>query len=216
MIPPKQSADFVYHMEQVLAVYERPYDERFPVVCLDESPKQLIEITQYRLADGTRMEDSEYVRRGVGEIYMAFEPLAGQRFVAVKDDHKAVTWVGVVANLLDGPYADCLKMTLVGDNLSAHKPSAFYAVFDAEKAKAYLDRLEFIYTPKHGSWLDMAEIELSVLQRDCLNRHIATKQELIDEIGAWQDKRNRKQVKANWQFTAKDARIKLYKLYPTV
>ena len=159
MIPPKQSADFVYHMEQVLAVYERPYDERFPVVCLDESPKQLIEITQYRLADGTRMEDSEYVRRGVGEIYMAFEPLAGQRFVAVKDDHKAVTWVDVVANLVDGPYADCLKMTLVGDNLSAHKPSAFYAVFDAEKAKAYLDRLEFIYTPKHGSWLDMAEIE---------------------------------------------------------
>jgi len=216
VIPPKQSADFVYHMEQVLAVYERPYDERFPVVCLDESPKQLIEITQYRLADGTRMEDSEYVRRGVGEIYMAFEPLAGQRFVAVKDDHKAVTWVDVVANLVDGPYADCLKMTLVGDNLSAHKPSAFYAVFDAEKAKAYLDRLEFIYTPKHGSWLDMAEIELSVLQRDCLNRHIATKQELIDEIGAWQDKRNRKQVKANWQFTAKDARIKLYKLYPTV
>ena len=123
MIPPKQSADFVYHMEQVLAVYERPYDERVPVVCLDESPKQLIEITQYRLADGTRMEDSEYVRRGVGEIYMAFEPLAGQRFVAVKDDHKAVAWVDVVANLVDGPYADCLKMTLVGDNLSAHKPN---------------------------------------------------------------------------------------------
>ena len=99
---------------------------------------------------------------------------------------------------------------------TVRRSGAFYAVFDAEKAKAYLDRLEFIYTPKHGSWLDMAEIELSVLQRDCLNRHIATKQELIDEIGAWQDKRNRKQVKANWQFTAKDARIKLYKLYPTV
>lgn len=112
-------------MEQVLVVYERPYNEQFPVVCLDESPKQLIEIVQYRASHGTRIEDSEYVRRGVGEIYMAFEPLAGQRFVEVKDDHKAITWVSVIANLLDGPYANCLKMTLVSDNLSAHKPSAF-------------------------------------------------------------------------------------------
>ena len=100
-----------------------------------------------------------YIRHGVGEIYMAFEPLAGQRFVEVKDDHKAITWVGILAGLLDGPYAKCLKMTVVGDNLSAHKPSAFYLVFGAEKAKNYLDRLEFVYTPKHGSWLDMAEIE---------------------------------------------------------
>jgi hypothetical protein len=157
VIPPKQSADFVYHMEQVLAVYERPYDEQFPVVCVDESPKQLLEIKQYRAMDGTRIEDSEYIRHGVGEIYMAFEPLAGQRFVTVKDDHKAITWVSVLANLLDGPYVKCVKMTVVGDNLSAHKPSAFYTVFGSEKAKAYLDRLEFIYTPKHGSWLDMAE-----------------------------------------------------------
>lgn len=202
-------------MEQVLAVYERPYDERFPVVCVDESPKQLIDITQYRSADGTRIEDSEYIRRGVGEIYMAFEPLAGQRFVEVKDDHKAITWVSVIADLLDGPYANCLKMTLVGDNLSAHKPSAFYRVFSAEQAKSYLDRLEFVYTPTHGSWLDMAEIELSILQRDCLNRHIATKDELVAQISAWQTKRNQRQAKANWQFTTKDARIKLHKLYPT-
>jgi len=215
VIPPNQSADFVYHMEEVLAVYERAYDADRPVVCLDESPKQLIEVVQYRAADGTRIEDSEYIRHGVGEIYMAFEPLAGLRFVRVEDNHKAKTWVVVIAALLDGPYAQCLKMTLVGDNLSAHKPSAFYAVFDAEKAKAYLDRLEFVYTPKHGSWLDMAEIELSVLQRDCLNRHIATKEELIHEIAAWQTRRNHKQAKANWQFTNKDARIKLHKLYPT-
>lgn len=146
---------------------------------------------------------------------MAFEPLAGLRFVAVKDDHKAITWVGIIAGLLDGPYAGCEKMTLVGDNLSAHKPSAFYAVFSAEKAKSYLDRLEFVYTPKHGSWLDMAEIELSILQRDCLNRHIATKELLMAEISAWQTKRNTKGAKAKWQFTAKDARIKLHKLYPT-
>ena len=202
-------------MEQVLAVYERPYDRQFPVVCVDESPKQLIGIIQYRSTDGTRIEDSDYIRRGVGEIYMAFEPLAGQRFVEVKDDHKAITWVSVLAGLLDGPYATCLKMTIVGDNLSAHKPSAFYTVFGAEKAKAYLDRLEFVYTPKHGSWLDMAEIELSILQRDCLNRHLATKELLEAEINVWQTKRNAKQAKANWQFTAKDARIKLHKLYPT-
>lgn len=202
-------------MEQVLAVYERPYNEQFPVVCLDESPKQLIEIVQYRSADGTRIEDSEYIRRGVGEIYMAFEPLVGQRFVAVKDNHKGTTWVSVIADLLDGPYTNCQKMTLVGDNLSAHKPSAFYNVFSAETAKNYLDRLEFVYTPKHGSWLDMAEIELSILQRDCLNRHIATKELLVAEIGAWQTRRNAKQAKANWQFTTKDARIKLHKLYPT-
>jgi len=216
VIPPRQNAEFVYYMEQVLAVYQRPYDERFPVVCVDESPKQLIELVEYRSADGTRMEDSEYIRHGVGEIYMAFEPLAGQRFVEVKDDHKAITWVSLLAGLLDGPYASCLKMTVVGDNLTAHKPSAFYQAFAADKAKAYLDRLEFVYTPKHGSWLDMAEIELSILQRDCLNRHIATKDELVAEINAWQIKRNAKKAKANWQFTAKDARVKLHKLYPTV
>lgn len=215
MIPPKQNADFVYHMEQVLAVYERAYDAFFPVVCLDESPKQLIEVVQHRTTDGTRIEDSEYIRHGVGEIYMAFEPLAGQRFVRVEDDHTAKTWVTVIAALLDGPYANCLKMTLVGDNLSAHKPSAFYGVFEAEKAKAYLDRLEFVYTPKHGSWLDMAEIELSILQRECLNRPIANKELLVDEISAWQSKRNQRQAKANWQFTTKDARVKLHKLYPT-
>lgn len=158
---------------------------------------------------------ARYIRRGVGEIHMAFEPLAGLRFVEVKDDHKAITWVGVIANLLDGPYAACTKMTVVGDNLSAHKPSAFYSVFGADQAKRYLDRLEFVYTPKHGSWLDMAEIELSILQRDCLNRHMATKELLVSEINAWETKRNAKQAKANWQFTTKDARIKLHKLYPT-
>ncbi len=120
VIPPRQNADFVYHMENVLAVYERPYDQRYPTVCLDESPKQLIEIVQYRAADGVTIQDSEYIRRGVGEIYMAFEPLAGRRFVSVHDNHRAVTWVGVIAGLLDGPYADCVRMTLVGDNGSGH------------------------------------------------------------------------------------------------
>ena len=153
--------------------------------------------------------------RRSGEIYMAFEPLAGLRFVDVKDDHKAITWVGMIANLLDGPYARCIKMTVVSGNLGAHKPSAFYTVYGAEKARSYLDRLEFVYTPKHGSWLNMAEIELSILQRDCLNRHMATKELLVSEISAWQTKRSAKQAKANWQFTAKNARTKLHRRYPT-
>lgn len=202
-------------MERVLAVYARPCEARFPVVCVDESPKQLLDVPQIRVADGTLLHDSEYIRRGVGEIYRAFEPLTGQRFVEVRDDHRAVTWVGVLAGLLDGPYAACQRLTVVGDNLSAHQPGAFYSVFAPEIAKAYLDRLEFVYTPRHGSWLDMAEIELSVLQRDCLNRPVATKDELVREIQAWQTKRNARNVKANWQFTTKEARIKLYKLYPT-
>ncbi|GAA4415381.1 hypothetical protein GCM10023187_45870 [Nibrella viscosa] len=203
-------------MEQVLAVYERPYEQQYPVVCLDESPKQFLEVVEYRAADGTRLQDSEYIRHGVGEVYMAFEPLAGKRYVSIQDDHTARTWVGVIATLLDGPYRNCTRMTLVGDNLSAHKPSAFYANFTAEKAKAYLDRLEFVYTPKHGSWLDMAEIELSILQRDCLSRPMATKERLISEVAAWQERRNQQQAKANWQFTTKDARVKLHKLYPTI
>ena len=130
-------------------------------------------MVQYRATDGTRIEDSEYTRHGVVEIYMAFEPLAGLLFVEIKDDYRAITWVGVIANLLDGPYSNCVKMTVVGDNLSAHEPSAFYDVFGAEKAKSYLDRLAFVYTLKHGSWLDMAEpggrshrAICTILQRD--------------------------------------------------
>ena len=121
----------------------------------------------------------------------------------------------MIANLLDGPYATCLNMTVVGDKLSAHKPSAFDSVFGADQAKRYLARLEFAYTPKHGSWLEMAEIELSILQGDCLNRHMATKELLVSELNAWETSRNTKQAKANRQFTTKDARVKLHKLYPT-
>jgi hypothetical protein len=146
-------------MEQVLTVYQRPYDPQHPVVCLDESPKQLLEQVHYIASDGTRTEDSESIRQGVAELYMAFDPLAGLRFVHIAADHKATTWVGVIAALLDGVYSTCKRLTLVGDNLSVHKPSAFYAVYSPQVAKAYLDRLEFVYTPKHGSWLEMAEIE---------------------------------------------------------
>lgn len=201
-------------MEQVLDVYQRPYNELYPVVCLDESPRQLIEIKEERKADGTLLRDSEYIRRGVAEIYMAFEPLAGKRYVRIEDNHNSHTWVKVVSDLLDNQYKDCLRMTLVEDNLSAHRPAAFYEVYAPEVAKGYLDRIELIFTPKHGSWLDMAEIELSVLERDCASSY-ATRQALEIHLQAWQKRRNEKEVKANWQFTTADARIKLRKLYPT-
>lgn len=201
-------------MEQVLSVYERPYNTDLPVVCLDESPRQLIEIKEERKQDGTLLHDSEYIRKGVAEIYMAFEPLAGKRHVSIKNDHTAKSWVKVVSALLDKQYKDCSRITLVEDNLSAHRPCTFYEVYEPQVAKAYLDRIEFVFTPKHGSWLNMAEIELSVLERDCKGS-FESREKLAVHISAWQKARNEKEVKANWHFTNKNARIKLKKLYPT-
>lgn len=215
VIPKAQSAEFVLRMEAVLSVYERPYDEQRPVVCLDESPRQLIEVKQERKADGALVQDSEYIRRGVAEIYMAFEPLAGKRYVSIEDNHAARTWVKVVASLLDNQYKDCPCITLVEDNLTAHRPCTFYEVYEPAIARAYLNRIEFVFTPKHGSWLDMAEIELSVLERDC-KKSFENKEKLMQHIEHWQKQRNDKQVKANWHFTDKEARIKLKKLYPTI
>ena len=214
MIPPKQSAQFVHCMEQVLSVYERPYDADHPVVCLDESPRQLLEIKQEHKSDGSLLQDCEYIRKGVAELYMAFEPLSGKRYVSIEENHTAKTWVKVVACLLDNQYKDCSRITLVEDNLTAHRPCTFYEVYEPQQAKAYLDRIAFVFTPKHGSWLYMAEIELSVLERNCTGS-FDTKEKLCEHIHAWQQCRNEKQVKANWQFTNKDARVKLAKLYPS-
>ena len=202
-------------MEQVLSVYERPYDTQHPVVCLDESPRQLLEVKQQQQPDGTVLQDTEYIRKGVAELYMTFEPLAGKRYVRIEEDHTAKTWVKVVADLLDNHYQQCSRLTLVEDNLSAHRPCTFYDVYEPCRAKAYLDRIEFVFTPAHGSWLDMAEIELSVLGRDC-KTNFENKEQLKAHIDKWQQRRNAKQVKANWQFTNKDARVKLTKLYPTI
>jgi hypothetical protein len=200
-------------MEQVLSVYERPYNKMNPVVCLDESPRQLIEVKEERSESGTLLQDSEYIRKGVAEMYMVFEPLAGSRWVSIEENHTAKTWVKVVSSLLDEHYQNCNKITLVEDNLTAHRPCTFYEVYEPQTAKAYLDRIEFVFTPKHGSWLDMAEIELSVLERDCKGS-FESKEKLTAHIGAWQQRRNEKGVKAAWQFTNKDARIKLARLYP--
>jgi transposase len=215
---PVASAEFVWAMELVLEVYMRAYDAMRPVICLDESPKQLISHSRVPIkkADGSTFYDSEYIRHGVAQVYMLFEPLAGKRIVEVRDSNNRLEWAKIVADLVEKHYAHATKITIVQDNLKAHKPAALYEVFPAERAKAILDKVEFVFTPKHGSWLNMAEIELSVLKRQSIKGRVADKQTLIDNIKAWQQKRNEKQVGANWQFKTKDARIKLAKLYPTI
>lgn len=215
---PEASAEFVCQMEQVLDVYQRPYDEQYPVICLDESPKQLIEEkrTPLTASDGTTLYDSEYIRQGVKQLYMLFEPLTGKRRVALRDSNNRLEWAKIVADLVESHYATARKIILVQDNLKAHKPAAMYEVFEPPRAKAILDKIEFIFTPKHGSWLNMAEIEFSVLKRQAIKKRIADKETLERKINYWQKERNQKQVKANWQFTTKDARVKLHKLYPTI
>jgi hypothetical protein len=217
-IIPQASAEFVCQMEQVLDIYEQPYDAQYPVVCLDESPKQLIsEVrTPIKGDDGTTLYDVEYVRHGVMQLYMLFEPLAGKRKVLVRDSNNRLEWAKIVADLVENQYGAASKITLVQDNLKAHKPAAMYEVFEPQRAKAILDKITFVNTPKHGSWLNMAEIELSVLKRQAISQRIPDKQTLIDQVNAWQQKRNLKQQKANWQFKTKAARIKLKKLYPTI
>jgi len=204
-------------MEKVLDVYKRPYDEKKPVVCLDESPKQLIGETREPIkTEKGELYDNEYVRNGVAEMYMIFEPLAGWRHVEVKDTHNRLDWASIVSDLVENKYKDAEKITLVEDNLSAHKPSAMYELFEPERAKSILDKIEFVFTPKHGSWLDMAESELSILTRQCVKGRIADKQTLVNKVTAWEEIRNKKQVKTIWQFTTTDARTKLRKLYPTI
>ena len=216
MIPAEQSAAFVCQMEQVLDVYEQPYDADFPVVCLDESPKQLLDYEEFTASNGQQYRNSEYVRRGVGELFVATEPLRGWRELTVEDDHKAATWVQFVARLMDTTYREAKKVRWVMDNLSTHKLSNFYAHVPPEVARAYLQRMEIIYTPVHGSWLNMAEIEFSVLTRQVLGRSFATKDEVRAVVERWKNRQNTKLKPRNWQFKTADARIKLTKLYPTI
>ena len=216
MIPAAQSAAFVCQMEQVLDVYEQPYDPDFPVVCLDESPKQLLEYEKFTASNGQHYRDSQYVRRGVVELFVATEPLRGWRELTVEDDHKAATWVQFVARLMDTTYRDAQKVRWVMDNLSTHKLSNFYAHFPPHVARAYVQRMEIIYTPVHGSWLNMAEIEFSVLTRQVLGRSFATKDEVRAVVERWKTKQNTNPKPRNWQFKTPEARIKLTKLYPTI
>ena len=204
-------------MENVLDVYKRPYSSDYPVVCMDESPKQLIGETRItnKTKDGCKLIDYEYSRKGVCNIFIANEPLAGKRIVKVTGQKTKVDWAEFIKDISDN-YPKAKKITLVMVNLNTHKPSSFYEKYLPKEAKRIWDRFEFIYTPKHGSWLNMAEIELNVLNAQCLNRRIDNIETVINEVAAWQNHRNNKDAKINWRFTTKDSRIKLKRLYPSI
>jgi len=206
-------------MEHVLDVYKRPYDKDFPVVCMDESPKQLIEEARESLPIKPGQEgrvDYEYIRHGVVNIFMANEPLMGKRMVEITEFKTKKDWARFIKKIADDQYPDAKRITLVMDNFKTHDPSAFYETFEPEEAKRLWDRFEFVFTPKHGSWLNMAEIELHVLNGQCLNRHISTVEQVKEEVNAWENHRNNKNCRINWQFTNKDARIKPRRLYPSI
>ena len=205
-------------MENVLDVYKRPYSREFPVVCMDESPKQLIRETRTPLAPKpgrVARYDYEYERCGVCNIFMAGEPLAGKRLVEVTQRRTKSDWARFIKEIAEN-YKDAKRITLVMDNLSTHKAGSLYEVFPPEEAKGIRDRFEFVYTPKHGSWLNMAEIELNVLMGQCLSRRIDNIGEVQSEVAAWQRHRNNLDATVNWQFTTEKARVKLRRLYPTL
>jgi uncharacterized small protein (DUF1192 family) len=206
-------------MEDILEVYQRPYDRQRPLVCLDESSKQLIAETRVPIAAKPGQpgrHDYEYRRNGTANLFMMFAPLEGWRHVKVTDRHTAVDYAQVLKELSDTHFPGSAKIVLVQDNLNTHKPASLYEAFPPAEARRLVERFEWHYTPKHGSWLDMAESELSVLSSQCLNRRIPDQQVLKEEVEAWEADRNKKHAKANWQFTTADARVKLKRLYPAL
>jgi hypothetical protein len=216
-IPPKANAAFVAAMEDVLSVYARPLDPKRPQVCFDESNKeQHIEVeTPLPLERGQPQRyESTFERNGVSNLFMFFAPLHNWRHVKVTDQRRSVDFAECMRDLVDIHFPEAEKIVLVLDNLNTHTAAALYTAFAPEEAKRIWDRLEVHYTPKHGSWLNMAEIELSVLARQCLNRRIPNQKALTREIAAWQERRNAAEATVEWRFTTADARIKLKKLYP--
>jgi hypothetical protein len=204
-------------MENVLDVYKRPYDPQYPVVCMDETPRQLIKETRTPIAGAPgrpERHDYEYERCGVFNVFMANEPLAGKRLTKVTERKTKCNWAEFVRELEDR-YEDAKKITLVMDNLSTHKPGSLYQTFAPPEAKRIWDHFEFVYTPKHGSWLNMAEIELNVLIGQCLNRRMDSLDQVAAAVSAWQTRRDNLKAKVRWQFTTQDARVKLRRLYPT-
>ncbi len=217
-IPPKQSAEFVWHMEDVLAVYRRPADPRRPVICLDEQSTQLIGEVRTPLPSRpgqAERYDCEYARNGTANLFLAFEPLTGWREARVTEQRCRGDWAHFVRDLVEGRHKEAERVVLVMDQLNTHSPASLYEAFPPAEAKRIADRLEIHHTPKHGSWLNMAEIELSALARD-LPPRIGDREALERHVAAWQRRRNAAAIKADWQFTAADARTRLRKLYPTV
>ena len=219
VIPPKANSAFVAAMEDVLAVYTRPHNPDYPLVCLDETSKQLVAETRTPIPmkrGRTARIDYEYERNGTANLFMLFAPLEGWRHVEVTDRHTAVDYAHVLKDLADRHFPHAKTIVLVQDNLNIHSKASLYEAFPAAEARRLVERFEWHYTPKHGSWLDLAESELGVLSAQCLDRRIADKQTLIEEIAAWEHDRNANHTKADWQFTTQSARVKLKYLYPSI
>lgn len=206
-------------MEDVLDVYKRPYNSKLPVICMDETNRQLIGETRKSLPvkpGQSKRIDYEYRRHGVVNVFMMFEPLGSNRIVELRDRRTRQDWAHCMKELADNIYPNAEKIVLVMDNLNTHTTGSFYETFIATEARRLADRFEIHYTPKHGSWLNMAEIEIGVLSRQCLSQHIATKRSMKANVTAWQNRRNDANTTVDWHFTTKDARIKLKKLYPDI
>jgi len=217
VIPPEGEAAFVAAMEDVLEVYQRPHDPSYPLVCIDEATKQLIKETRRPLPlkpGQIARHDYEYERNGTANLFMMFAPLEGWRQVKVTDRHTAIDYAQVLKDLSDIHFPNAKKIVLVQDNLNTHKPASLYEAFPAQEARRLVERFEWHYTPKHGSWLDMAESELSIVSSQCLDRRIPDRQTLENEVAAWLSDRNKNNSKTDWRFTTDDARIKLKHLYP--
>ncbi len=218
-IPPKATAAFVAQMEDVLDVYVRPLAPKRPQVCFDESSKQHLKEVRTPLPGEPGQParyDTEYERNGVSNLFMFFSPLLNWRHVKVTNHRKACDWAECMRELVDVHFPEAERITVVLDNLNTHTPAALYAAFEPAEAKRIWDKLEFHYTPKHGSWLNMAEIELSVLSRQCLDRRIPDQETLKTEVAAWETERNTSGATVMWRFTTADARIKLKHLYPSI
>ena len=218
-IPPKEDARFVAAMEDVLEVYERPYDEQRPVVCLDEAAKQILSEVRDPIPIQRGHEerfDNEYKRHGTCALFMLFEPLGAWRQVQVKTRRTAVDYADVIRFLCDEKYPDVEKIVLVQDNLNTHGVWSLYRAFEPNEAQRLAQRIEWHYTPKHGSWLNMAEIELSVLARQCLKERMENQQHIEEQVKAWQQRRNAAKVRLDWRFGVQDARCKLKRLYPKI
>ena len=215
---PQADAAFVCQMEQVLDVYAKAYAEDNPVICLDESPKQIVSQTRESFTDskGVIHTDYEYKREGVVDMYMMVEPLAGYRKVWVEENHTSRTYAEVIAHIAELIYPNAQTITLIEDNLSAHKLAALYEVFSPQRARSIMERIQVVRTPAHGSWLNIAECELSVLKRQGISERVETKEKLQTQVQQWYEQRNKKESRVNWQFKTKDARIKLKRLYPSL
>jgi hypothetical protein len=218
-IPPDKNAEFVACMEDVLEVYHRPFDANRPLVCLDETSKQLLSETRPSIpAQQGRVKrvDPEYRRNGTASVFMMTVPLEGRRHVRVREQRKREDFAEVVRELCDDLYPEAERIVLVMDQLNTHNIASLYKAFKPELARRLAEKLEIHHTPKHGSWLNMAEIELSVLSRQCLNDYFETREQMADQIADWERPRNESTAGIDWRFTTADARIKLKRLYPTI